>query len=230
MDDCAQSARDRIKSRFYNKLGNSFMKFNKLRIKLKLGLSKKGVICCSDYMIAKRLQKELHSNYGVEYQVSRSCRDIGVSYTAGKSRPTTELIKKFDGAWSRNRKIAGLSKINRGARKLFSASGFSASVWGHPACGLSVSMMTQLERRAANSTGVRAEGRCRHMTLTACYGYRGHPKARIFEKPLIYFFKCSNFSRKLGIFLYLVGLGTRQKMPLKLVPISVDISALSCTT
>ena len=200
VDDCAQSATDPIESRFYNKLGNSFMKFNKLRIKLKLGLSNKGVICCSDYMVAKRLQKELRSNYGVEYQVARSCRDIGVSYTAGKSRPTTELIKKFDGAWSRNRKIAGLSKINRGARKLFSASGFSASVWGHPACGLSVSMMIQLERRAANSTGVRAEGRCRHMTLTACYGYRGHPKARIFRETFKIFFQVLQFFQKAGDF------------------------------
>jgi len=154
VDDCAQSAIDSSASRFYNKLGNSFMKFNKLRIRLKLGLSDKGVVCCSDFPIAKLLQKEINVNWDVFYKISKDCRDIGVSYTAGVKRPTTELIKKFDGAKARNNKILALSKISRNARKLFSGSGFPASVWGHPACGLSLSLLTQLARRAANSTGI----------------------------------------------------------------------------
>ena len=65
VDDCAQSAKDPIASRFYNKLGNSFMKFNKLRLRLKLGLSDKGNVCCSDFPIAKLLQKEININWKV---------------------------------------------------------------------------------------------------------------------------------------------------------------------
>ena len=109
MDACAQSAKDPIASRFYNKLGNSFMKFNKLRLRLKLGLSDKGVVCCSDFPIAKLLQKEVNINWKVFYKISKDARDIGVSYTAGIKRPTSELMKKFDGAKGRNNEIAGLS-------------------------------------------------------------------------------------------------------------------------
>jgi hypothetical protein len=63
-----------------------------------------------------------------------------------------------------------------------------------------VSMFTQLERRAANSTGVKAEGRCRHMTLTACYGPRGHPKARIFRQTFGAFFQMVQYFQKTGDF------------------------------
>ena len=62
VDDCAQSALDTSKSRFTNKLGNSFYKFNKLRLKLCLGLSDKGVVCCSDSTISKLLQNEFRIN------------------------------------------------------------------------------------------------------------------------------------------------------------------------
>ena len=86
-----------------------------------------------------------------------------------------------------------------------SGSVFPGSVWGHPACGFSLSLFTQLERRAASSTGVKAKGRCRHLTLAGCFGRKGHPKAHIFRETMSMFLQVLQFYQKSNDFAVLVG-------------------------
>ena len=64
---------------------HSFFIFNKTKERLKRRLSEKGVIVASCSKLAIRLQSGLLSK-GIKYNIASHIRDLGISYTAGKSR------------------------------------------------------------------------------------------------------------------------------------------------
>ena len=85
-------------------------------------------------------------------------------------------------------KIASIANTSRRARVLFSGSGFPATAYGHQGCGLTKSAIENLERQAANCTGITRSGRCRTLALTVSYGKYGTPHARVIYETIIAWF------------------------------------------
>ena len=147
---------------------NSFFLFNKAKERLKLRLSEKGVIVASCPKLAARLQAELLSK-GVKYNIASHTRDLGISYTAGRSKPNQFFSSRFRDKKGRMLKIGRLARICRKARKLFSGSGFSSSTFGHQVCGLTQTEMVFLEQHGARSSGITLAGRCRYTANCMAY-------------------------------------------------------------
>ena len=82
----------------------------------------------------------------------------------------------------RKEKTAQIGRISRLARRLYSGSVFSASTWGHPACGVSETQIHQLENDALAAAGITSAGRCRPIALAVAYGVLGTPRARIIRE------------------------------------------------
>ena len=114
----------------------------------------------------------------------KTARDLGISHTAGKSRPNTIFKSRANKSKLRVRKIQKLSKIGRGARKLYLGSAFSMSTWGHQACAVSDNEMIALERDAISCTGITPAGRCRTIGLLVAYGVLNTPRARIIRETM----------------------------------------------
>ena len=77
--------------------------------------------------MAKRLQKELLKLHGIKYKIKAHTRDVGISYTAGVSKPSQLFLERLHGKKGRINKIARLARMHRKGRDLYKGSGFSAS-------------------------------------------------------------------------------------------------------
>ena len=82
-----------------------------------------------------------------------------------------------------------LARMHRKGKDLYKGSGFSASTWGHQACGLTKTNMELVERHGAKSSGIRPAGRCRHTANCIAFGPYGQPKARIIGETFGTFFQ-----------------------------------------
>ena len=167
----------------------AFLDFYKLSVdKLLLDLSDKGVCASSSQKIATAICNEIRRLYNVTYGHPLAARDLGLTFTAGTSRPSALLLSRLKNNSDRIHKSVNISKVCRAGRKLFSGSGFAASTWGHSVCGFSVTAIESSERQAAKCTGVKPEGRCRFTCLVLGYGWKSHPKARIIRETFTIFY------------------------------------------
>ena len=76
-----------------NKLMPAMIKFQKARKRLKLRLSPKAKIVGSSRRVVRALLKELES-HGFQFESDKHARDLGISYGAGKIRPSV-LFKQL---------------------------------------------------------------------------------------------------------------------------------------
>jgi hypothetical protein len=190
VDDCAQGTAHLKVNVLIKGLMLAFRDFRKLSVlKLLLNLSDKGAVVSSSDKITKAIRLEILNTFGEKYHGAKSSRDLGISFTAGRTRPSGLFTKRLGANTSRIEKTVRISRICRSGRKLFSGSCFSANTWGHQACGFSISTLVSLERQAAKCTGVKPEGRCRFTCLVLGYGWKSHPKARIFRETFTTYFK-----------------------------------------
>ena len=151
----------------------------------------KGQIVASTLHRAKILAKSL-SVFGLTYTPSTSSRDIGVSCTAGSSRPGQLLSTRPRAVKKRISKVKNLARVSRTARKLFNASAYPAATFGHPACGLTPDQLLKLERNALSCTGISPHGRCRETSLVVAFGLQGTPSARIIRETVQLWFQLLN--------------------------------------
>jgi hypothetical protein len=182
----------------YDDILNNFKKFSKdfakacRRLKLKLS-GKAGVVCTSE-RLAKELARFFNS-VGVVCSVYLAYRDLGVNFSAqAATRIATKDLAKVSTLHKKvlkNRMHKSQSKLNRitqlassfkAARKLFSGSGYSSHTWGHQTTGFTPTELVQLERHAANSSGIFPRGRCRFTSLCVAFGPRGHPAGRVIKE------------------------------------------------
>ena len=139
--------------------------FNKLVVvKRKFRLSPKSAIVSNDKKLAVRVQKEL-AEYGMHVQVCTSTRDVGVMFTAGKSRDVTNSKTRMNKSKLRNARVTRISSVTRAARKLYVSGTLPQGIWGHQCVGVPPMQLLQLRRMAAASTGISSRAqRC----LTSC--------------------------------------------------------------
>jgi len=152
--------------------------FGNKAAELGLGLSAKAVVTASSTKYAKGLKDEL-ATYGMKFNVDMHARDVGVTHTAGSSRPSKQVIKRFTKRAAKVIKTKQIAKITRKARTLFTGSIFSSATWGHQASSIAESSIVKLERDALACSGIRPGGRCRTIGLLVAYGVQGTPRARI---------------------------------------------------
>ena len=166
-----------------NNLVPAMLTFKDVVAILKLKLSPKAAITASDVKLLKFIIQELKT-YDLFFEEGKHARDLGVSNTAGNSRPFHLVNSRFDKTKPRKQKIVKLARVCRLARKLFTGSAFTASVWGHQASGLTDDQIKTLERDATASTGIKPRGRCRQSALLICFGPNGSPRARVVRELL----------------------------------------------
>ena len=155
---------------------------------LKLSLSPKAAVCGSIPKLAQIFQHEMKHNYNMQFLINECARDLGVTHTAAKTRPSKFVLSRFNKKVRIN-KVKNIAKVSRKARKLFTGSCFAASTWGHQASSLSDTALLELERDALNCAGIQTAGRCRVTALMVCYGIQGSPKARIVRETIQAWFK-----------------------------------------
>ena len=187
VDDTSMHAAAETKLEVQSILLKAMRDFKTLVQKLKLRLSPKAAIVASSNILACKLNNKLTA-YGLKFVLAHHSRDLGITTTAGKTRP--KHIQKDRQQKSRNRifKVSQLAKISRSARKLYTGSGFSVSTWGHQACAVSQGEMHALETDALACSGIKTAGRCRTIALAVAYGVLGTPRARIIRETLRDFF------------------------------------------
>ena len=81
--------------------------------KLKLSLSNRAKVTASTPKLAQTLVNELENNYGMFFQVDPEARDLGVTHTAGASRPSKLVISRFVKSRKRVEKTKQLARITR---------------------------------------------------------------------------------------------------------------------
>ena len=192
VDDTPGYAEANTKEEVFKALTKFGESFAKVANTLKLPLSGKAGVVSSSFKFSKILVHRMNE-YGITCTPYRVFRDLGVRFTTSYFRTQINRVRrskrrkqhrsilkarmhKSQPRITRTKSLAQTFKI---ARKLYSGSGFSASTWGHQATGFTKSELIQIERQAADCTGVHPHGRCRFITLCVCCGPRGHPVARI---------------------------------------------------
>lgn len=157
--------------------------FSKLIVvKRKFRLSNKSAIVANDKKLAYRISRELAQS-GIVVQVSHSTRDVGVMFTAGTHRDTSNSLKRLDKAKKRTARIIRIASVTRAARKLYTSGAYPQGTWGHQCLGTSGTQMLVLRRMAAASTGVSSRAqRCLTSCIFVCYGRRGDPWQRILKE------------------------------------------------
>ena len=103
----------------------AMIKFQKVRKRLRLGLSDKAKSVSSSERVSFALQKELEQN-GFKSVKAKQARDVGVSYGAAKCRPSELLNSRAMKVKKRISKISRYAKNHRAAKKLFTGSAFAA--------------------------------------------------------------------------------------------------------
>jgi len=124
------------------------------------------------------------SKHGLSFIKAKHARDLGISITAGVTRPAQLSKQRLAKSANRIKKISKIAKISRRARRLFTGSAFTMATWGHQAAGLSSSQVIQLERDALSCSGITTAGRCRTTALLVAYGINGTPQARIVRETI----------------------------------------------
>ena len=160
---------------------------------LKLAFSEKGACVCTDIRVAKLVARSL-AKCGITINPVEHSRDVGVSFSGG-ARKCNQLLKhRFESSASRRARTLKLSSNIKGCSKLFSGSGYNASIWGHQLCGVEGPMLLKLEQHAAAVSGIRKAGRCRFTTNCITYGPRKHPFAQIISDTVrLWFKRLSNY-------------------------------------
>ena len=137
VDDTAMLVTGSSRSYVYDTIVPTALSFAKQVRKLRLTLSSKGVIVCSDSSMAKYMQKELKL-HGIDYQTELHARDLGISFTAAQSSPRVLLNKRFSRTKVRTDKTIRIAQLTRKARVLFSGSVYPARTHGHQASGFDI--------------------------------------------------------------------------------------------
>ena len=128
-------------------LVNAMKQFQTLVNELNLRLSPKAAIVTSCQKLSVRLNAKL-AKYGLKFVVAKHSRDLGITTTAGKSRPKQIHKQRLTKSFNRVSKTSKISKISRSARKLYQGSGYAVSSWGHQACAVSESDVRSMESDA----------------------------------------------------------------------------------
>ena len=176
-------------SQVQNTLAACLIQFAKCVRRLNLSLSPKAVLAVSDFKLGKSLQKELEL-HGIFFNIAsrQGARDLGVSHSAGTSRPATILVNRKTKIIQRKNRINNIAKISRRAKILYTGSALPAETWGHQASGLSPSHILAIERDAIRCTGI-GTGYCRTIALRVFYGPYTTPYARIIKELVISWFR-----------------------------------------
>ena len=138
-------------------------------------------------------------SYGLPFQEQEQFRDVGLTMTAGRVRPSQVVKQRFEKAEVRRMRVANLANISCNARKLLNGSAFSASTYGHSGSALSNSEIIQLERDALTTTGLKPRGRCRALGLIVTCCILGRLRARIIGETVRAWFKLLRDSTELEL-------------------------------
>jgi len=177
----------------YTSVVDGALDFHNASKRLGLKQSPKSLVTASSSSLARSISRSLKKS-GVVFQPAPFGRDLGISFSPGNAKLNKKVMKDRKlKTKPRLSRIASLAKQFRAARKLYNASGFAASTWGHQSCGFSDRELLQTERQAAQCTGIKAAGRCRFTALHISYGPRGHPVGRIIKELFQYWFKVFAF-------------------------------------
>jgi len=165
VDDTSMACSAPRWSTVQNTLAPCLIQFAKCVESLNLSLSPKAVLSVSHSKLGVSLQKELKEQ-GIIFNVAgkKGARDLGITHTAGTSRPATITINRKQKIIQRKNRINQIAKINRRAKILYTGSAFPAETWGHQASGLSPSHVLAIERDAMRCTGI-GIGYCRTIAL-----------------------------------------------------------------
>ena len=85
---------------------------------INLKLSDKATIVCSNDKCATLLVKKF-SQLGINFNATKEARDLGITYTASKSKQASQLHKRFKKAANRMKKIKSIAKINKKSKESF---------------------------------------------------------------------------------------------------------------
>ena len=179
VDDITITARQLSRYDLTIQVLEAMRSFSGIANKLKLVLSDKGQLVCSDTRQGAKVAKSL-SKLGIPVTHVYQARDLGVVNAAGKHVRRLGARARITATRQRVAAIKNLSRISPMARKLYSGSAYSASTWGHMSRLLSTSTILQIERDAANSSGIKIAGRNLFMTNVVAYGKSSHPVARLY--------------------------------------------------
>ena len=75
-------------------------------------------------------------------------------------------------------------------------------MYGHQTCGVSGPVVLQIEKAAAQATGVHAAGRSRFIVNCVVYGPKKHPMGRIINETLRLWFRVFTEIKSIGGQLY----------------------------
>ena len=181
VDDITVEARARSTQELAIATIDAMRQFQHISHKLKLTLSEKGQLVCSNLYVGAKVARSL-SRLGIPITHVRQAKDLGQINAAGKPIHRLGARNRLTSTRQRVRGIIKLSRISPLARRLYSGSGFAASTWGQVTRLYSSSNLLQVERDAANATGIHVYGRNLFFTNVVAYGVYGHPIARIFRE------------------------------------------------
>ena len=134
-------------------LGSGAQRFHRLAHRLKLWTSPKSKVVTSCLGFTGRVISELQSR-SLRATRAKTVRDLGLLFTAGKTRGLGILAERGVKSRLRVKKISSLAKSARPARRLFTIGALPQGTWGHSAFGLVPYGILNLHRQAGACTGI----------------------------------------------------------------------------
>ena len=165
-------------------------------------LGSKSTIVCSRPSLATALQSIIAKKTGMQLQIARDVRDLGIGYSAGTTRASAywkarvalnrdrlERIRRLNKAkpagWvivtARTKAKTG-EKVNRvcftSAKKLFVTGAWPAITWGHQATGMTPADLDSMTVLAAKASGHYRVGASADVVCLLAYGGASCPKVK----------------------------------------------------
>ena len=165
-------------------------------------LGSKSTIVCSRPSLATALQSIIAKKTGMQLQIARDVRDLGIGYSAGTTRASAywkarvalnrdrlERIRRLNKAkpagWvnvtARTKAKTG-EKVNRvcftSAKKLFVTGAWPAISWGHQATGMTPADLDSMTVLAAKASGHYRVGASADVVCLLAYGGASCPKVK----------------------------------------------------
>ena len=144
---------------------------------IKLSVSPKSAVLSTDPRVARLIVRLISKHAGVHVRSATGERDLGVWNSVSRSRKNCTVMqsKRLKKAAARFKKVAGLTRAVRAARKLAHTGALPAALWGSITIGVSPTSLSHLRSQFAAATGIAGRGRCATTAIAISAGPNGDP-------------------------------------------------------
>jgi hypothetical protein len=127
---------------------------------LGMKISTKSTILGSNSEVRDKVQQVIEQRTGLTLKTAERARDLGVDATVARKRSIKTQKDRLKKAATRTKKLGGIIRVLKSARKLVWTTARMQAAWGHQAHGMAPTEVEKLRKSLLKATGFRKAGGC----------------------------------------------------------------------